>query len=61
MSRLQQLCGCDKDAANAAMPLWTARLAAFCSSHAAMGQGLPPNAFEQQSAIKQPICVSEKT
>jgi putative transposase len=22
---------------------------------------LPPNAFEQKSAIKQPICVSEKT
>jgi hypothetical protein len=26
-----------------------------------LGHGLPPNAFEQQSAIKQPICVSEKT
>jgi hypothetical protein len=25
------------------------------------GDNLPPNAFEQQSAFKQPICVSEKT
>lgn len=28
--------------------------------HSKLGN-LPPNAFEQQSAIKQPICVSEKT
>ena len=28
--------------------------------HSKLGN-LPPNAFEQQSAIKQPIVVSEKT
>ena len=28
--------------------------------HSKLGN-LPPNAFEQQSAIKQPIAVSEKT